>query len=62
MSNDRNLAPASEQIIATTTMAQFSVSFSKTEGADFPLVHLAWNYLAGHCLPTTECKKKSCKN
>jgi len=40
-SNDKkkNNTPASEQIIATTTMAQFSVGFSKTEGAVFQLTH-----------------------
>jgi len=42
-SNDRkeNHTPASEQKIATTSMAQFSVGFSKTEAADFQLAHLA---------------------
>ena len=41
--NYRNLAPASEQIIGTTNMAQFSVGFSKTEGADFQLAHSVRN-------------------
>ena len=39
MTEKKNYTSASEQIIATTTMAQFSVGFSKTEGATFQLTH-----------------------
>ena len=41
-SNDRKKhIPASEEITATSSMAQFSVTFSKTEGASFHLAHSA---------------------
>ena len=36
---EKNHTPSSEQITATTNMAQFSVGFSKTEGAVFQLTH-----------------------
>ena len=38
---EKNQTPGSEEIIATTNMAQFSVGASKTEGAVFQLTNSA---------------------
>ena len=60
---EKNHTPASEQIIATTNMAQFSVGFPQDRRSCFSLDAFSLKLkLAVHRLPAAECEINSFKH